>query len=198
MANNLAVKDASGTARDIKTTDTASVHTPHHNVDSLPALVAGEAHIGALGGNSTIVPITFTLDTAAYASGDVLADTQALAAAVRTNAGFGVVASIVLNDEDDKGNALDVVFLDANTSLGTENAAPSISDANARNILGIVSVAAGDWTNIGGVRVATLRNINLPIKGASGSTSVYIALISKGTGTYTASGITGRISILQD
>ena len=128
----------------------------------------------------------------------MLADTQALAAAVRTNAGFGVVASIVLNDEDDQGIALDVVFLDANTSLGTENAAPSISDANARNILGIVSVAAGDWTNIGGVRVATLRNINLPIKGASGSTSVYIALISKGTGTYTASGITGRISILQD
>src|SRR3990172_5957956 len=102
MANNLTVKDASGTARDIKTTDTANVHTPHHHVDSLPALPTGEAHIGALGGNSTIVAITFSLDTAAYASGDVLADTQALAAAVRTEAGFGVVAGFVLNDEDDQ------------------------------------------------------------------------------------------------
>lgn len=36
MANNLDIKDANLLARIIKTTDTAGVHVPHHNVDTLP------------------------------------------------------------------------------------------------------------------------------------------------------------------
>ena len=34
MANNIAVKDASGTSRTVKTTDNSDVHTPHHIVDA--------------------------------------------------------------------------------------------------------------------------------------------------------------------
>ena len=40
MANNISIKDASATTTTVKTTDTAGVHTPHHNVDSLPGTVA--------------------------------------------------------------------------------------------------------------------------------------------------------------
>jgi len=36
MANNISVLDSASAARVVKTTDTASVHTPHQNVDSLP------------------------------------------------------------------------------------------------------------------------------------------------------------------
>lgn len=46
MANNIAVKDGGGNNQTVKTTDTAGVHTPHHNVDSLPALPAGANLIG--------------------------------------------------------------------------------------------------------------------------------------------------------
>lgn len=46
MANNVAVKDAAGVSTTMKTTDNAGVHTPHHNVDSLPALPAGTNNIG--------------------------------------------------------------------------------------------------------------------------------------------------------
>jgi hypothetical protein len=46
MANNIDVKDAAATTKTVKTTDTASVHVPHHNIDTLPALVAGTAVIG--------------------------------------------------------------------------------------------------------------------------------------------------------
>lgn len=34
MANNISVKDSAGTDTTVKTTDTAGVHTPHHNVDA--------------------------------------------------------------------------------------------------------------------------------------------------------------------
>jgi hypothetical protein len=46
MANNIAVKDAGGATQTVKTTDNAGVHTPHHNVDALPALPAGTNNIG--------------------------------------------------------------------------------------------------------------------------------------------------------
>lgn len=42
MANNLDVLDAAAATKTLKTTDTAGVHTPHHNVDS-SALPAGAA-----------------------------------------------------------------------------------------------------------------------------------------------------------
>lgn len=37
MANNISVKNATGSSVTLKTTDTGGVHTTHHNVDSLPA-----------------------------------------------------------------------------------------------------------------------------------------------------------------
>jgi hypothetical protein len=38
----------------------------------------------------------------------------------------------------------------------------------------------------------------LPVKGASGTDDLYIALIAQGAGTYSASGITAIIGILCD
>lgn len=157
---------------------------------------ASENHLGEVGGNGSIVDLTFSLDTSgAYSAGDVLADTQELASAVRVNAGTALLQSVVLFDEDDQGQALDLVFFDANVSLGTENGAVSITDANARNILGIVSIASGDWKDLGGVRVATKSAVGLLVKGATGSTSIYVGAVSQGTGTYTASGIRARFAL---
>lgn len=163
------------------------------------SVVAAEAHIGAVGGHTATVSLTFSLDTSAYASGDVLADTQELASALRVADGTGILQSIVLNDKSDQGVAMNIVFLSANRALGTENGAPSISDADADDVLGIIPIAAADWVDLGGCRVATLRNIGLPIKAASGTTSLYVGLVnSTGTPTFAASGITARIGILQD
>jgi hypothetical protein len=46
MANNLSVLDSAGAAKTVKTTDNTNVHTPHQNIDSLPALPAGNNNIG--------------------------------------------------------------------------------------------------------------------------------------------------------
>lgn len=134
--------------------------------------------------------VTLSLDTSIYASGDVLADTQEITACVPTPGGRAVIHSIVLNDKDDQGQALDIVFLNTNVSIGTENAAVAVSDTNADQILGIISVASGDWIDLGGCRVATKTNVALVVEAGSGLTSLFIAAISRGTGTYTASGIT--------
>lgn len=150
------------------------------------------------GAKTKTVDLTFSLDTNIYASGDVLADTQVLAGAMRMRDLTGVLSGFTLFDEDDQGIELDVVFLSANVSIGTENAAVSVTDANAREILGIVNVASTDWKDLGGVRVATVRNVNLPIKPAAQTQDVYVALITRGTPTHTASGLRGRFHFFQD
>ena len=43
MANNITVKDAAAASQVVKTTDTAGVHTPHQNIDSI---AAGNNNIG--------------------------------------------------------------------------------------------------------------------------------------------------------
>lgn len=46
MADNVSVKDSAGSAKTFRTTDTASVHTPHQIVDTLAA--GGSVDIGAV------------------------------------------------------------------------------------------------------------------------------------------------------
>ena len=143
--------------------------------------------------------ITFSLDTLIYASGDILADTQPIASALAVSGGTGRVTQITLLDKDDQTAAgIDVVFLRSNTSLGTENAAPSISDLNAEEILGVVSIASGDWIDIGGAKLAT-KALTVPLEvTATTGTTIYVALITRGTPTQTASGIIGKFTIRQD
>jgi hypothetical protein len=158
---------------------------------------ASENHIGEVGGNDDIVDITLSLDTSAYTLNDVLAATQEVASAMRVNAGKGLLHSITLNDKDDQGAALDLVFLRTNVSIGSENAAPSISDSDADEVLGIISVSGNDWVDLGGCRIATKAAVGLMLEAGAASTSIYIAAITRGTPTHTASGITLKLGILR-
>lgn len=158
------------------------------------------ANVSALAGQSAAatVSITLSLDTSIYASGDVLADTQAIAGAAQTAGASCILESLTLLDKDDNTAAgIDLVLLSANVSLGAENGAPNISDTNAADILGIVSIASGDFIDVGGAKVATKANIGLLCTPASGTT-VYVAAITRGTPTQSASGIVINFGFRQE
>lgn len=142
-----------------------------------------------------VFDLTLSLDTAAYAVGDVLADSQEITNFFPVATTAVKIASIVVLDEDDQGGAFDILFLDSNVSIGSENAAISVSDANARKIVGHISVVGADYIDLGGSRLATIDGRNLIIKAASGATSIYIACLSQDTKTYTASGLKLKIGI---
>lgn len=161
--------------------------------------IGGADYQQIIAGKSTVIDVTLSLDTSIYASGDVLADTQAVAGAGRANDMGGVLQSLTIIDKDDQGAALDVWLLSANQSMGSENSAPSISDANAANILGRISVGTGDYYDLGGVRVAAIQGLGIPYIPVSGGTSLYVAVVNgAGTPTYTASGVVLRFGLLQD
>lgn len=145
------------------------------------------------------VTLTFSPDTSIMADNDVIADSQILAAVTRANDSKGFLIAFELTDEDDNTAIdMDIIFLSANVSVGTENAAVSISDANARNIIGVINILAADWNDHINSKMVSVGNkpgsmLSMPITPVSGSDDIYVALVCRsGTPTYTASGITAR------
>lgn len=149
---------------------------------------------------SALKDVTLSLDTDEYADGDVLAATQEVVHVFDVDGGTGIWQSAVVIDKDDQGAAFDIWILGDNVAIGTENSAVSVSDANAAYLQGRVSVAAGDYYDAGGVQVATKNGSDLGylVEAESDSRSLFVAAVSRGTGTYTASGIVLRLGFLRD
>jgi len=139
-----------------------------------------------------LISVTLSLDTAAYASGDLLADAQEVAGVSLATGGEAELVSLTAIDEDDQGAAFDVYLTSASTTWGTENSAPTVSDAAARSIQAVIPIATADYKALGGVRVAQPRlaqNIGV-VCSCVGGTSLYVAVVNgSGTPTYTASGV---------
>lgn len=178
------------------------------NNTTAPALGNGEQTQGqatasgaqrTTNGDADVYTVTFTLDTSAYASGDLLADTQTLSlTAIDQKGGCAILDTLTIIDEDAQGVKLYVIISSASTSMGTENSAPNISDANARNILAVLTVLTTDYVTVSGTKVATLRGLNAICKAASGSQALYVALLNDtGTPTFTATGVTGQFGFRQ-
>jgi hypothetical protein len=190
VANNTTLN--SGTGGDVmRDIDRAGVKTPVALLDTggtaSEQIVSEDAPL-TVRSVVDVFDVTLTLDTSIYADGDILADTQSVGTVFLNSGGGRTLMSVHVLDEDDQGQGFDLIFLDANTSLGTENSAPSITDANARGIIGRVAISSADFYDIGGSRIATRTGINLPMQGNASST-LYVAAISRGTGTYSANGV---------
>lgn len=151
-------------------------------------------------GITRIRDVTLSLDTSAYANGDVLADTQLLTEAVRIPDGTGIIRSIAVLDEDDQtAYTFNMLFLDTAASIGTENSGFSITDANARSIMGVATFATSESVDLINSRLYWKNGLAIPIKAVTGTASIGIALaVITGTPTHTASGIKLRIGIEQD
>jgi len=142
--------------------------------------------------------MVLVLDTNAYAQHDVLSVAQELELAAGVKGGTVLLQSIVVHDYDDNGRALDIVFTDAATALGTINAAIDADDAEAATILGTVRIVADDYDDYINGMQATKLNIGLPLKCAADSTSIWVSTVYRdATGdTYTAAGIRLKIGLM--
>ena len=154
--------------------------------------------VTVVGFADTVLDLTLTCDSNAYTANDVLAATQALAGAARVAGGTGIIQTITLLDKDDQGVAMDLVFLDANVGIGTENAAVSVADSDAVAILGTINIGTSDYCDLINSQVATLTNVGFEYKCAAAATGLWVAAITRGgTPTYTAAGLSLKIGILK-
>ena len=123
-----------------------------------------------------------------------------IANAVAVKGGTCLLHSVGLLDDDDHGEAIDLVFMDTTglldaTDDGTviDAAVGVIPDA----ILGVVSISS----YFDGVawKYGHKENIGLVLKAASGSTSIYVSGINRGgTQTWSASGLRLKLGFIKD
>lgn len=130
---------------------------------------------------------------------DVLAAPQEIKHFFRKEGACAFIHSIVLQDESDQAQDVEIVFLNADGSIGAENAAYAPTDAVLNTILGTVLLAASDYSDASNGQTATKTNIGLKIKSASTTDSVWVAAITRsGTPTYGATGIKLKIGVMWD
>lgn len=144
---------------------------------------------------TVIVDLIPALDTFAYAAGDVLFDRTALDIGNYANPGQnaaqkirGRILSVGVLDKDDQGVGMDMYFLKSDVSLGAVNAAPSITDTNAEQIVGFVTVTASK--DLGGCRFGQADcDLRFSIVGES----LYLSGVTQGAPAHTDSGLKFRI-----
>jgi hypothetical protein len=148
-------------------------------------------------GPGRVLSLTISADTSAYADNDLLFDTQEVVQAFLRPGGQLLLHSLTLLDQDDQGVAIDLVFLDDSGSLGTENAAVSVTDAVAQGIGAVVPIAVSDYTDLVNSQVASVENLGIMLQAASSDTSLYVAgIVRSGTPTYTASGLILKLGVM--
>ncbi len=146
-----------------------------------------------------VIPSSPVLDTAAYSSGDVIAETTEIQKAMRFDGGTGQLSTLTLIDVANQGAALDIWLLSSPAVMGTKNSAPSLNAAGAREVLDIVRVSALDYVTANSMKVACLRPMS-KLRADQGSKSIYYAIVSNGsTPTYgAADALMLRFGIDQD
>ena len=154
---------------------------------SAPVVIASDQTTLPVETSIQYIDVTLSIDTVAYGASDLLADAQIVAACTRANDVEAILQTLVLIDEDDEKSPMTIYFTNVSTSWGTENSAPTITDAVAGSILGYVDIATADYKDLGGVSVVMKANLGIVVKPVSGSDDIYVAVVNgSGTQTYTA------------
>lgn len=135
----------------------------------------------------TLTSSGLTTATTAYTAGDTLGAEMSGAITGATQA---LLISAVLADKSDIVGAITLYLADRSFSLGTDNSAPNISDANALFITPSVYFPPPD--DLGGVRVSWIDSLAVPVK-ANASNTIYARMVTN-TG-HTFFGAVGDIVI---
>mgnify|MGYP003133174590 CR=1 FL=1 len=147
----------------------------------------------------TIIRVTPTLSTDAYATGDVLFTATEIPNAVRGNGGCAKLLSCYIIDQDRDTYDVDLHFTEKNTALGTINQTANISDSDFEAIGYCGSfyfqTDVGHVSNIDNIRLIKSQALtgagespeSFLIQAEAGSSSVYVqGIIKDGTPTFAA------------
>lgn len=138
--------------------------------------------------------------TSVYAAGDAIGGKKTLSGVFLSSNGQATLMSVVVGDGNQQKSDLELLFFDADPSGSTitENNPVSISADELSQSAGSISIVAADYKDYAANSVATKTNIGMPIWNNSGDTGMYLAVISRGTPTYTANGLSISLTFYQD
>lgn len=131
-----------------------------------------------------VFPITPTISTSAYSTGDVIGGVMILRGAATRN---GAIISVSVWDDDGEKDQLDLFFF-SGTLAGTytDNGAFAIDAADKSKIFGVISIATTDYFDAGSDAVATKTPVPLIIRpNNTGNSDISVVAVIRATTTYT-------------
>lgn len=154
-------------------------------------------------GATRFVSATPTVDTGAYASGDLIGGKLTFSNALRATVGTGYLISAEIQDKSAVASDLDLVIFasDPSSTTFTDQAAFDPADADLSKVVTIISFGSTSRYAFNDNGVKYVGSIVLPLgkNAAPVSTTLYGALVSRGTPTFAASGdVTVTLGIAQD
>lgn len=147
----------------------------------IPTLAAAQSS-----GPTRCVSATPTVDTSAYATGDLIGGKLTFSpAAGSSTKGTGYIVSANITDKADQSVDLELVLFRSNptTTTFTDQAAFDPSDADLANVVAVISLpAATTFFTYNDNGVHFLGSLAIPFRGIT----LYGALVSRGTPTFSA------------
>lgn len=117
-----------------------------------------------------------TTTATAYSIGDQVGTQFTFANAARASGGTGTIVGAMVIDANDVIGPMDLAIFQASVTLASDNAAFSISDSDALNLVGWIQMVGA--VDIGGNRVCQAHSIAIGYA-CSGSTSLFGALMTR-------------------
>lgn len=150
-------------------------------------------------GRPVTISVIPTLDTSQFASGDLMTASVITFADVVDDAnGTGHILAARFFDKDNVGQDMSLLLFDSSVTPGTVNAAHTLSTNDIAKYIDVIHTSGTDWESHGNGKTVTVRpGPPIPFH-CSGSTSMFGLLVSKGTGTYTATNLTIELTVLVD
>ncbi len=118
-----------------------------------------------------------TTASTAYSAGDTLGNGWTIANAAKASGGTGRVIGFDIRDYADVTDVITLWFFQGSVTFGTDNSAPSISDADSLKYVGQQVVSTSD---LGGVRVGSVNSISIPY--ILDGTDLYVYATTNGAG----------------
>ena len=132
-----------------------------------------------------IVSVTATTDAESIGDNKVICQSIEI-----PTTGSCMLSSVTVFDDTVTGPAIDVIFSSSSTAI-TQDEGKAIGedvadlDAVIDDVVGYVSLAATDYTDMADAKVGTKSNINLVLRGKS-ETNVYMHIVNRSGGNWTA------------
>ena len=138
------------------------------------------------------IRVTPTLDTSAYADGDILFDSTEIPDAVLGNGGCSKLVSVAITNKQGDVTPMTMYFQQAARGMGTANAAMDVVSANTIHAkqLGYIHCPADNWADMGSTCLFNAKiaendsSLPLMLQAKDDSTSVHFFASIGGTETF--------------
>jgi hypothetical protein len=136
-------------------------------------------------GSLDVITITPTVEATALDAGDVAFDATLITGASPTIGGTVSLETITIIDLADQGAEMVLVFMSSAQVLGTLDSAPDIDDTEVLAVVGVYKILTTDYIDLGGSKVATIRNLGMVMKTTT-TANLWVGGFIAGTPTYGA------------